>query len=44
MEGRPKLKMLNFSILPQAGEQELTKEQLFDALWDRAVEQLERLG
>jgi hypothetical protein len=41
--GRPKLKMFNLSVLSQAGtEWEFTKEELFEALWDRIVEQLER--
>lgn len=41
--GHPKLKMLDFSVLGgSSGERELTKEDLFSALWDRMVDQLER--
>jgi hypothetical protein len=41
--GQPKFKMLNFSVLAQSGgEQEFTQEELFRALWDRMVEQLEQ--
>jgi hypothetical protein len=43
--GCPKLKMLNFSVLPQSEtEREFTKEELFKALWSRLVEQLELLS
>jgi hypothetical protein len=42
LSGRPKLKMFNLSVLPQPEtEREFTKEELFEALWDRMVEQLE---
>jgi hypothetical protein len=41
--GRPKLKMMDLSVLSSFGgeERELTKEELFSALWDRIVDQLE---
>jgi hypothetical protein len=41
--GRPKLRMLDLSVLDSlgAGERELSKEELFQALWDRIVDQLE---
>jgi hypothetical protein len=42
--GHPKLRMLNFSVLPEAGEFDYTKEQLFEAIWSRLVEQLERMS
>jgi hypothetical protein len=43
--GYPKLKMFDLSVLGGLGgsERELTKEELFQALWDRIIEQLERL-
>jgi hypothetical protein len=42
--GRPKLKMMDFSVLNSLGgsDRVLTKEELFQALWDRIVDQLER--
>lgn len=44
--GRPKLKMTDLSVLGGlgGGDRELTKEDLFQALWDRIVDQLEHLG
>jgi hypothetical protein len=43
--GHPKLKMFNLSVFPQPEtEREFTKEELFEALWDRMVEQLEQLS
>jgi TIR domain len=41
--GRPKLRMMDFSVLGSlgAGERHLSKEELFQALWDRIVDQLE---
>jgi hypothetical protein len=43
--GRPKLKMTDLSVFSGlgAGERELSKEELFQALWDRIVDQLEQL-
>ena len=42
--GRPMLKMFDYSVLGGlgSGERDLTKEELFQALWDRIVDQLER--
>lgn len=42
--GQPKLKLTDLSVLGGfgGGERELSKEELFEALWDRIVEQLER--
>jgi hypothetical protein len=44
--GRPKLKMMDFSVLSSigSGEHELTREDLFSALWDRIVDQLEAVS
>ena len=41
--GQPKLKMMDFSIFGSFGghDREFTKEELFRALWDRIVDQLE---
>jgi len=41
--GRPKLKMMDLSVLSSVAgsERELTKEELFQELWDRIVDQLE---
>jgi hypothetical protein len=41
---RPKLKMMDLSVLNNLGgsERVLTKEELFQALWDRIVDQLEQ--
>jgi hypothetical protein len=42
-EGRPKLRMTDFSVLGSfgAGDSELSKEDLFQALWGRIIDQLE---
>ena len=42
-DGRPKLRMTDLSVLGSfgAGERELSKEDLFHALWDRIIDQLE---
>lgn len=42
---QPKLKMSDFSVFSNLGdkEQAYTKEELFQALWDRIVDELERL-
>jgi hypothetical protein len=41
--GHPKVKMTDFSVLGSigSGERELSKEELFRALWDRIMDQLE---
>jgi hypothetical protein len=41
--GLPKLKMTDFSVFGGlgGGEREFTKEELFQALWDRIIDQLE---
>jgi hypothetical protein len=41
--GRPKLRMTDFSVLGSSGtgDSELSKEDLFQALWDRIIDQLE---
>jgi hypothetical protein len=42
--GRPKLKLMDFSVLGNSvgDERAFSKEELFRALWNRIIDQLER--
>ncbi|WP_327691111.1 hypothetical protein OG870_17450 [Streptomyces sp. NBC_00461] len=42
--GGPRLELTNFSLLDMSGgvSRTMTKEELFTAIWDRLIEQIER--